>query len=93
MTVHKVLALAVLPLLSTASPVFAAKEAKVPRCNGQAKRLVVPLDASCPSQLFPSNAPAAPAPAARDESNVPPISAVTPSLHHDGAPQPVYASC
>lgn len=109
MTVHKALALAVLTFLSTASPVIAAKEAKVPRCNGQAKRpansygTVLPTLPSRtagsetattnPTQLFPSNAPAATAPAARDESSVPPISAVTPSLHHDGVPQPVYESC
>lgn len=74
MNIAKALApLALLSLsLSTAAPVLAAKEAKVPRCNGQSKRPANPYgtilptlparnapgptSAAPPTQLFPSSA-------------------------------------
>jgi hypothetical protein len=110
MNIAKALAPLALLSLSTAAPVLAAKEAKVPRCNGQSKRPANPYgtilptlparnapgptSAAPPTQLFPSSAtPEANAPAARDESGVPPISAAIPLPDNNAAPRPVYASC
>ena len=108
MNIAKALAPFALLSLSTAMPVLAAKEAKVPRCNGQSKRPANPYgtilptlpahnasgSATPPTQLFPSSAaPNANGPAAREDNRVPPISAATPPPANNAASQPVYASC
>ena len=107
------IAIALAPLallsLSTPAPVLAAKEAKVPRCNGKAKRPANPYGtilptlpahngpattpAAQPTNLFPSSSPETASPAARDGNGVPPISAVTPLPDNKAASRPVYASC
>jgi len=105
MKIAKALAPLALLSLSTPVPVLAAKEAKVPRCNGKAKRPANPYGtilptlparngpAAQPTNLFPSSLPQAASPAAHDGNGVPPISAVTPLPHNKAASRPVYASC
>jgi hypothetical protein len=108
MNFAKALAPIALFALSTPTPVLAAKEAKVPRCNGQSKRPANPYgtilptlparspsgSAAQPTQLFPSSAaPDANGPASRNDSGVPPISAASPLPANNAATQPVYASC
>ena len=108
MNIAKALTPFALLSLSTAMPVLAAKEAKVPRCNGQSKRPANPYgtilptlparnasgSATPPMQLFPSSAaPNANGPAARDDNSVPPISAATPLPSNNAASRPFYASC
>lgn len=108
MNIAKALAPFALLSLSMAAPVLAAKEAKVPRCNGQSKRPANPYgtilpalparnasgSATPPTQLFPSSAtPNTNAPAAREDNGVPPISAATPPPANNAASRPFYASC
>ena len=109
MHIRKAIALAALLSLSCPTVAFAAKEAKVPRCNGQAKRPANPYgtvlptlpsraaggaaSTAKPTQLFPSSVSPSARGSTTDESRVPPISAVSPIPVHDGRPQPVYASC
>lgn len=108
MNIAKALAPFALLSLSTATPVLAAKEAKVPRCNGQSKRPANPYGtilptlparnasgpATPPTQLFPSSAtPNVNGPAAHEDNGVPPISAATPPPANNAASRPFYASC
>lgn len=109
MNITKALAPLALLSLSTAAPLYAAKETKVPRCNGQSKRPANPYGtvlptlparsaatsapANAPTQFFP--APAAPQGGgpASQDDHVPPISEATPPPAPSAASQPVYASC
>ena len=109
MHIRKTIALAALLCLSCATVALAAKEAKVPRCNGQSKRPANPYgtvlptlpsrtaggaaSASKPTQLITSPASPSPSGSTTSDSNVPPISAASPTPVHNGRPQPVYASC
>ena len=109
MHIRKTIVLAALLSLSCATGAFAAKEAKVPRCNGQSKRPANPYgtvlptlpsraaggaaSTAKPTQLFPSSVSPSASGSTTDDSNVPPISAASPTPVHDGRPQPVYASC
>jgi len=89
-------ALAPLALLSVslAAPVFAAKEAKVPRCNGQSKRpanlygtilptlparsAAAPTSGPAPTQFFPSSTTPTENGSAAKKEAVPPISEAGP---------------
>lgn len=109
MHIRKTIALAALLSLSCATVAFAAKEARVPRCNGQAKRPANPYgtvlptlpsrtaggpaSTTKPTQLFSPPASPSVGGSTTSDSNVPPISAASPTPVHDGRPQPVYASC
>jgi len=100
------LALLALPL---AAPVFAAKEAKVPRCNGQSKRpanpygtilptlparsAVAPTPATPPTQFFPSSSSPPSDGPAAKLDRVPPISEAAPPPAPSAASRAVYASC
>lgn len=105
MHIRRTIALAALLSLSCPTVAFAGKEAKVPRCNGQAKRPANPYgtvlpalpsrtagaaSTTKPTQLFPSPSASG---STTSDSNVPPISAASPVPAHDGRPQPHYASC
>jgi hypothetical protein len=108
MHIRKTIALAALLSLSCPTVAFAAKEAKVPRCNGQSKRTANPYgtvlptlpsrtaggsaSTTKPTQLFPPSASPSASGSAASDITVPPISAASP-VPHDGRPQPVYASC
>ena len=108
MIIRKAMAIAMLLSLSCPTVTFAAKEAKVPRCNGQSKRPANPYgtvlptlpsrtaggpaSSTKPMQLFPPSASPGASGSATSNSNVPPISTASP-VPHNGRPQPVYASC
>ncbi|AMK26610.1 hypothetical protein VVT58_22670 (plasmid) [Sphingobium sp. SJ10-10] len=100
------LALLTIPL---AAPVFAAKEAKVPRCNGQSKRpanpygtilptlpargAAAPTPAIPPTQFFPSPSSPQSDGPAAKVDRVPPISEATPPPAPGATSRAVYASC
>ena len=106
MKIAKALAPLALLTLSATVPAYAAKEAKVPRCNGKAKRPANPYgtvlptlpargmpgsgSATPPMNLFPSSNETGGA--TPDDTRVPPISAVVPPAKATDN-QPVYASC
>lgn len=108
MQFSKALAPLAILALSMPSPVYAAKEAKVPRCNGQSKRPANPYgtvlptlpsrkpseaaSATSPTQLF---APAAKPQESRSDiqEQVPPISKAAPLSSPLWASRPTYASC
>ena len=108
MHIRKTVALAVLLSLSTGTVAIAAKEAKVPRCNGQSKRPANPYgtvlptlpsrtagnpaSTTKPTQLFPPSASPSAGGSTTSDNNVPPIGAASPAPY-GGSPQPVYASC
>ena len=108
MIIRKAVAIAMLLSLSCTTVAFAAKEARIPRCNGQAKRPANPYgtvlptlpsrtaggpaSTAKPTQLFPPAASPSVGGSTTSDSNVPPISAASPLLRN-GRPQPVYASC
>jgi hypothetical protein len=63
MKIAKALAPLALLFLATPAPVLAAKEAKVPRCNGQSKRPANPYGTilpTLPARNVPGTTPAAP---------------------------------
>lgn len=104
MNFAKALAPLALLSLSMAAPVFAAKEAKVLRCNGQSKRpanpygtifpTLPPRSATAPTQFFPSSTTPTETGSAAKKEAVPPISEAGPlPTAPTSAPQPVYASC
>ncbi len=109
MLIRKAAALVALLSVSSTIAAYAAKEAKVPRCNGQAKRPANPYGtvlptlpsrsaggaapSTKPTQLFPSSASPGVDEPAGHNSAVPPISAAPPSPIDTGHSQPVYASC
>lgn len=104
-------ALAPLALLTLAAvatvPAYAAKEAKIPRCTGKAKRPANPYGTvlptlpargmqeagtmAPPTNLFPSSAGSEGA--TPDDARVPPISAAVHQPQKGTGDQPVYASC
>ena len=99
------IAMALAPLallsLSTPAPVLAAKEAKVPRCNGQSKRPANPYGtilptlparnvpsatpAAPPTNLFPSSSPPQAAPPAARDDNGVPPISAVTPLPHNKA--------
>lgn len=106
MKIAKALAPLALLTLSATVPAYAAKEAKVPRCNGKAKRPANPYGtvlpalparnmqgsgSSAPMNLFPSSTESGVG--TPDDARVPPISAVTPLPAKATGNRPVYASC
>jgi hypothetical protein len=107
MKIAKALAPLALLTLAVTPPAYAAKEPKVPRCNGKAKRPANPYgtvlptlpsrnaqnsgNAAPPTNLFPSSSEAGDA--ASDIEHVPAISAAFPSPSRKTDDQPVYASC
>ncbi|MBO9378888.1 hypothetical protein GG804_19150 [Sphingomonas histidinilytica] len=94
MNFAKTLAPLALLALCTSAPVLAAKEAKVPRCNGQSKRpanpygtilpslparsATVPTSAPAPTQFFPSSTAPTEKGSAAKKEAVPPISEARP---------------
>lgn len=109
MNFAKTLAPLALLALCTSAPVLAAKEAKVPRCNGQSKRpanpygtilpslparnAAAPTSALAPTQFFPSSTAPREHGSATKQEVVPPISAAGPLPAQIRTTQPVYASC